>query len=41
MDDEKDNVVGQGEPTIYNLRKALEEEGQRGIAQKLTENLHM
>ena len=37
----KDNVVEKGEPTIDNLRKALEAEGQRGIAQKLTENLHM
>ena len=34
----RDNV---GEPTIDNLRKALEAEGQRGFAQKLTENLHM
>ena len=37
----RDNVVGKGEPTIDNLRKALEAEGQRGIVQKLTENLHM
>ena len=34
----RDNVVGQGEPTLDNLRKALEAEGQRGIVQ---ENLHM
>ena len=34
----RDNV---GEPTIDNLRKALEAKGPRGIAQKLTENLHM
>ena len=34
----RDNV---GEPTIDNLRKALEAKGQRGIVQKLTENLHM
>ena len=37
----KDNVLTVGEPTIDNLRKALEAKGQRGIAQKLTENLHM
>ena len=37
----KDDVLTVGEPTIDNLRKALEAEGQRGIAQKLTENLHM
>ena len=37
----KDDVLTVGEPTIDNLRKALEAEGQRGIAQTLTENLHM
>ena len=37
----KDSVVEKGEPTIDNLRKALEAEGQRGFAQKLTETLHM
>ena len=35
MDEEKRYVLDKGEPTKENLRKALEKEGQRGIAQKL------
>ena len=31
----KDYVLDKGEPTKENLRKALEKEGQSGIAQKL------